>query len=98
MHAFTSPGALSLLRLIVELKGSEMPSNAVYLLIVSEREPARLAAQLAELDAAGLVAWSEAGDQWTPTMRGLVVGLSQPGFEPGELDEDLDAEAHAECA
>ena len=94
MHAFTQPGAPSLLRLIVELKGSEMPSNGVFLTIVSEREPSTIAAELTELESVGLISWSEEGEQWTPTMRGLILGLGLPAFEPGA---DVD-DARAECA
>ena len=94
MHVFTQPGAPSLLRLIVELKGSDMPSNDVYLEIVSDRESGQLDAELDELEAMGLIAWSEVGQQWTPTMRGLILGLAQPAFEPGVGLE----QACAECA
>lgn len=94
MNTFTQPGAPSLLRLIIELKGSEMPSNGVFLAAVSERDPEQLAAELADLEVAGLIGWSEEGEQWTPTMRGLIFGLSLPAFEPGA---DLGG-ARAECA
>jgi len=95
MQTFNEPGSPSLLRLIVELRGSSVPTNDVYLLIVGEREPGALAAELAELDAAGLIAWSEGGAQWTPTMRGLILGLSLPAFEPGD---GAVVDTCAECA
>lgn len=94
MHAFTLPGALPLLRLIVELKGSELPSNDVFLATVGERDGPTLAAELRELESAGLISWSEGGEQWTPTMRGLILGLNLPAYEPGVELEDT----RAECA
>lgn len=96
MNALTRPGAPSLLRLIVELRDSDLPSNDVYLEIVSEREAELVAAELVDLEHAGLIAWSERGEQWTPTLQGLLVAMSLPAFEPG-LVTDL-AKGHAECA
>jgi predicted transcriptional regulator len=87
MQPFTHHGTASLLRLIVELRGSDMPSNDVFLAVVSEREPDTLTQELAELQRAGLISWSEGGEQWTPTMRGLLIGIGLPAFEPGEPGE-----------
>jgi predicted transcriptional regulator len=87
MQPFTHHGTASLLRLIVELRGSDMPSNDVFLAAISEREPGTLANELAELQRAGLISWSEGGEQWTPTMRGLLIGIGLPAFEPGEAGE-----------
>jgi len=96
MQTFTLPGSPSLLRLIVELRGSDMPSNNVFIEIVSEHDPDALCAELDELEADGLINWSEAGEQWTPTMRGLLLAMSMPAFEPGDGLECNQAEA--ECA
>jgi predicted transcriptional regulator len=96
MNESTRPRALSLLRLIVELRGSDLPSNDVFLAEIGERAPEALAAELAELEAEGLITWSEAGEQWTPTMRGLMLGIALPAYEPVE-EIDL-GDAHAECA
>jgi hypothetical protein len=85
----------SLLRLIVELRGSDLPSNDVYLGIVTELDSATLAATLAQLEREGLIAWSERGEQWTPTMRGLLIGIGLPPYEPGECLLDTTT---AECA
>ena len=84
MQTFTEPGSPSLLRLIVELRGSDLPSNTVFLLTVGERDPGALCAELDELELAGLISWSEAAEQWTPTMRGLLLAMSMPAFEPGD--------------
>lgn len=94
MQTFTEPGSPSLLRLIVELRGSDMPSNNVFIEIVTEREPGDLCAELEELEEAGLISWSEAAEQWTPTMRGLLLAMSMPAFEPG----DGRVCSQAECA
>lgn len=85
-----------MLRLIVELKGSEMPSNDVFLLAISEQEPDVLTADLAELERAGLISWAEVAEQWTPTMRGLLVGINLPAFEPAAYL--MDADDSAQCA
>ena len=86
----SQPGSLSLLRLIVELKGSEMPTNKVFLVAVGEREPETLAAELVDLERAGLISWAAAAEQWTPTMTGLAIGLALPAYEPGQiLDIDI---------
>lgn len=103
MQRFTHHGTASLLRLIVELRGSDMPSNDVFLEIISEREPDTLAQELDELQRGGLISWSEGGEQWTPTMRGLLIGIGLPAFQPGEAacpDAQIDAQANrqAECA
>ena len=95
MQTFTEPGSPSLLRLIVELRGSNLPSNDVYLVAIGERDPHALALELAELEAAGLIAWSEGGEQWTPTMRGLLLAMSMPAFEPGDGTAE---DSCAECA
>ena len=94
MQTFTEPGSPSLLRLIVELRGSDLPSNDVFLLTVGERDPSALRAELTELDAARLISWSDAAQQWTPTMRGLLLAMSMPAFEPG----DGQVRDQAECA
>ncbi len=94
MQTFTEPGSPSLLRLIVELRGSDMPSNNVFIEIVAEREPETLVVELEELREAGLINWCEAAEQWTPTMRGLLLAMSMPAFEPG----DGRAFGQAECA
>ncbi|PRP90976.1 hypothetical protein ENSA5_60510 [Enhygromyxa salina] len=95
MHTFTQPGAPSLLRLIVELRGSDLPSNNVFLGTISERESETMAAELDELAHLGLITWCENAQQWTPTMRGLLVGIGLPAFEPGEPPA---SETCAECA
>lgn len=95
MNVSTRLPTPSLLRLIVELRGSDLPSNNVYLEIVSELDSDTLTATLAQLEREGLIAWSERGEQWTPTMRGLLIGISLPAYEPGECL--LDAST-AECA
>jgi hypothetical protein len=84
-----------LLRLIVELRGSDLPSNDVYLEIVTELDSATLTATLAQLESEGLIAWSERGEQWTPTMRGLLIGIGLPSYAPGECLLDVST---AECA
>jgi hypothetical protein len=96
MNENPRPRALCLLRLIVELKGSEMPSNDVFLTAISEQEPEVIAEDLAALERAGLISWSERGEQWTPTMRGLLLGINLPAYEPNEFL--LDDETAAECA
>lgn len=95
MHTFTQPGAPSLLRLIIELRGSDLPSNNVFLGTISEREPETMAHELEELVHVGLITWSEIAEQWTPTMRGLLIGMGLPAFEPGEPSA---SETCAECA
>lgn len=80
-----------------------MPSNNVFLVAVSEREPEVLTAQLGELERSGLISWSEGGEQWTPTMRGLLIGIGLPAFEPGEsacpeAAPGTQAGTQAECA
>ncbi|KIG16238.1 hypothetical protein DB30_04850 [Enhygromyxa salina] len=62
-----------------------------------------MAEQLDELERRGLISWSEGGEQWTPTMRGLLIGIGLPAFEPGEVDwsNDQIGNQHgdqAECA
>lgn len=96
MNESTRARALSLLRLIVELRGSDLPSNDVFLGEIGEREPEVLAAELAELEAEGLIVWSEGGEQWTPTMRGLMIGIALPAFEPEQ--ELYLGDSRAECA
>ena len=96
MNESTRLPAPSLLRLIVELRGSDLPSNTVYLEIVSELDPVTLTATLTQLEGEGLIAWSEKGEQWTPTMRGLLIGIGLPAYQPGEcLVDTVDT---AECA
>lgn len=95
MNESTRFPAPSLLRLIVELRGTDLPSNNVYLEIVSELDPATLTATLAQLEREGLIAWSERGEQWTPTMKGLVIGIGLPAYEPGEC---VVSTTTAECA
>jgi hypothetical protein len=95
MNESTRCRAPSLLRLIVELRGSDLPSNNVYLEIITELDSATLAATLAQLEDEGLISWSEGGEQWTPTMRGLLIGIGLPAYEPGECLLDM---ATAECA
>jgi hypothetical protein len=73
-----------------------MPSNDVFLEAISELEPEDLAATLTQLEGDGLIAWSEKGEQWTPTMRGLLIGIGLPAYEPGECL--LDVTATAACA
>jgi hypothetical protein len=96
MNESTRARAPSLLRLIVELRGSDMPSNDVFLEVISELEPEDLAATLTHLEDDGLIAWSEKAEQWTPTMRGLLIGIGLPAYQPGECL--LDVTATAECA
>jgi hypothetical protein len=95
MNESTRLPAPSVLRLIVELRGSDLPSNTVYLEIVSELDAATLTATLAQLEREGLIAWSERGEQWTPTMRGLLIGMALPPYEPGDSLVDMST---AECA
>ncbi|GEM_PF-5817893 len=82
MNGLTCPGAPSLLRLIVELKGSSMPSSPIFLLELGERDPDVLADELEDLTRAGLVGWSDQAQQWTPTMRGLMLGIALPAYDP----------------
>jgi hypothetical protein len=95
MNESTRLPAPSLLRLIVELRGTDLPSNNVYLEIVSELDADTLAATLAQLEREELIAWSERGEQWTPTMRGLLIGIGLPAYEPGDSLLDMST---AECA
>jgi hypothetical protein len=97
MNESTRFPAPSLLRLIVELRGTDLPSNNVYLEIVSELDSDTLSATLAQLEKEGLIAWSERGEQWTPTMRGLLIGIGLPAYEPGECLLDMTSST-AECA
>lgn len=96
MNASTRLRALSLLRLIVELKGSNMATNDVYLQIVGEREAEELAEELEELEDEGLIVWSETAEQWSPTMRGLLIGMGMSPYEPSQVL--LDPDSRAECA
>lgn len=73
-----------------------MPSNDVFLEVISELEPEDLAATLTQLEDDGLIAWSEKAEQWTPTMRGLLIGIGLPAYSPGECL--FDVTATAECA
>lgn len=84
MNELSQPGSLPLLRLIVELKGSDLPANAVFLLELCDSDPDVLADRLTDLQAAGLVSWSEQAQQWTPTMRGLAIGMALPAFDPSQ--------------
>jgi hypothetical protein len=100
MNESTRSCAPSLLRLIVELRGSDMPSNQLFLEAISELEPEDLAATLTQLEDDGLISWSEKGEQWTPTMRGLLIGIGLPAYEPGEclLESLLDVTTTTKCA
>ena len=95
MQTFNEPGSPSLLRLIVELRGSNLPSNDVYLTVIGERDPLALGAELAELEAHELIAWSEGGEHWGPTLRGLMLAMAMPAFEPGDGSA---TDCCAECA
>ena len=97
MQTFTEPGSPSLLRLIVELRGSDLPSNNVYLVTIGDRETEALSAELDELETAGLITWAERAEQWTPTMRGLMLAMALPAFEPGD-GTIIDQADQAECA
>jgi hypothetical protein len=77
-----------------------MPSNQLFLEAISELEPEELAATLTQLEGDGLISWSEKGEQWTPTMRGLLIGIGLPAYEPGEclLESLLDVTTTTKCA
>ena len=51
------------------------------------------AEELEELETQGLISWSEGGEQWTPTMRGLLLGINLPAYQPTEFLLDLEDEA-----
>ena len=87
MTDLRQPGSLTLLRLILELKGSDLPSNAVFLSAISEREASVLAAELEDLERNGLVQWTAAADQWTPTMAGLALAVALPAFVPDAVGD-----------
>ncbi|MCA9697645.1 MAG: hypothetical protein KC431_08980 [Myxococcales bacterium] len=84
MNGFADTQALPLLRLIVELRDADIPSNAVYLAAVSEYDHDAIDACLALLEAEQLICWSARGEQWTPTLRGLAIALNLPSFELGK--------------
>ena len=96
MNASTRSSSLHLLRLIIELRGSDMPSNNVFLAAISELEDDDLSADLAVLEEGQLIAWSEVAEQWTPTMRGLLIGINLPAYEPAL--HLLSHESSAACA
>ncbi|NVB41956.1 hypothetical protein G6O69_29275 [Pseudenhygromyxa sp. WMMC2535] len=95
MNGLAQPHALHLLRLIIELRSADIPSDDFWLGTVGERDPEQLAAELAALEGDQLIAWSERAQQWTPTLRGLAMGLNLPAFEP---DAAPFTTAEAECA